>query len=265
MTTPGGGLPPPPLLEGELPLPLPPLAGGESPIRSEELTPPPEVAGPLDAGSTSPQPDVSPVILKSGMTVTLRICQVLPADGLTASERLLNSRPEIQTGDRFLADVIDPRPPTPALVGGVVTSITPPGRFGRPGYVGLQMTQLVQTNEGKTAWVPWRMDTADRRFATRMRRVLLSTLLGLEGAGTGASIGAQFFGGNMAFIGGGMGIGALVGMGYATFRRGVEANLEAGDSFEVVVGTTDFRPVSREWQTILFPAADTSGGKVKKK
>jgi hypothetical protein len=69
----------------------------------------------------------------------------------------------------------------------------------------------------------------------------------------------------MSFIGGGMGIGALVGMGYATFQRGLEANLESGDTFEIVVGTTDYRPVSREWQTILYPAADTSGGKVKKK
>jgi hypothetical protein len=244
---------------------MPPLSESASPIRASELTPPPAVAPRLHAGPTAPAPGVSPVVLKKGMTVTLRVCQVVPSDGLTASERLLNSRPAIQPGDRFLADLIDPRPPLPALVGGVVTSITPPGRFGRPGYVGLQMTQLVQTDEGKTDWIPWRMDMADRRFATRMRRVLLSTLLGLEGAGTGASIGAQFFGGNMAFIGGGMGIGALVGVGYATFQRGVEANLEPGDTFEIMVGTTDFRPVSREWQTILYPAADTSSGKVKKK
>jgi hypothetical protein len=147
-----------------------------------------------------------------------------------------------------------------------VTKITNPGRFGRSGFVSLQMTQLVQVNEGRTGWTPWRMDMADRRFATRMRRVLLSTLLGLEGAGTGASVGAQFSGGNMAFIGGGMGIGALVGMGYASFQRGTEANLEPGDTFEIVVGTTRFRPISREWQTILYPAgeAEASNRKAKK-
>ena len=142
--------------------------------------------------------------------------------------------------------------------------ITPPGRFGRPGYVSLQMTQLVQSTEGQTGMAPWRMDLADRRFATRMRRVLLTTLLGLEGAGTGASIGAQFSGGNMSFIGGGMGIGALVGLGYATLQRGTEANFEPGDTFQIVVGTTRYQPVSREWQTILYPAADPGVPKAKK-
>jgi hypothetical protein len=246
-----------------LPLPLPMLRA-ETPPHAVELPPKPAVAPPLAAEPTGPISKVDPVVLKAGLTVTLRVCQVLPADGFSAGERLLNSRPAIQEGDRFLAEVIDPCPPHPALVGGVVTKITEPGRFGRPGFVSMKMTQLVHTNQGKTEWIPWRMDMADRRFATRMRRVLLSTLLGLEGAGTGASVGVQYAGGNMAFIGGAMGIGALVGMGYASFQRGVEANLEPGDTFEIVVGTTDYRPVSREWQTILYPAADPSGGKVKK-
>jgi hypothetical protein len=64
----------------------------------------------------------------------------------------------------------------------------------------------------------------------------------------------------MAFIGGGLGIGALVGLGYASFQRGVEAALEPGDTFQITVGTTQYRPVSREWQTILYPAADAGGG-----
>jgi hypothetical protein len=198
---------------------------------------------------------VDPVVLREGLCVTIRVCQVIPADGLTSGERLLNSRPPIQPGDCFLAELIDPRPDYPVLVGGTVTEITEPGRFGKPGYVSLRMTQLVQTVEGGAAWVPWRMDTADRRFVTRMRRVLLTVLLGLEGAGTGASVGAQFSGGNMAFIGGGMGIGALVGFGYASFRKGTEANLEPGDMYEIVVGSTKLRPISREWETILYPAA----------
>jgi hypothetical protein len=194
------------------------------------------------------------------MVVTLRISQVLPKDGLTSGERLLNSRPAIQPGDCFLAEVVGPRQPYPVLVGGTVASITPPGRYGRPGHVSIRMTQLVQAAEGGAGVIPWRMDLADRRFTTKMRRVLLTTLLGLEGAGTGASIGAQFSGGNMAFIGGGMGIGALVGLGYASFQRGVEAVLEPGDTFQITVGTTQYRPVSREWQTILYPAADAGGG-----
>ncbi|WP_406695445.1 hypothetical protein V5E97_30935 [Singulisphaera sp. Ch08] len=220
---------------------------------------------PLTATPTGPIPRVPPLLLKSGLVVTLRVCQVVPTDGFSPGERLLNGRPAIQTGDSFLAEVIDPCPPYPILVGGTVTKITNPGRFGRAGYVSLQMTQLVQTLEGQTGWVPWRMDLADRRFATRMRRVLLTTLLGLEGAGTGASVGAQFSGGNMAFIGGGMGVGAIVGLGYASFQRGTEANLEPGDTFEIMVGSTHYRPVSREWQTILYPAADPNVGKVKNK
>ncbi|APW63474.1 hypothetical protein BSF38_05045 [Paludisphaera borealis] len=249
-----------------LPLPLPPASSSDAKSSHfDKLPPKPAVAPPMAAEPTGPISKVEPVVLKAGLTVTLRICQVLPADGFSAGERLLNSRPAIQEGDRFLAEVIDPCPPHPALVGGVVTRITGPGRFGRPGYVSMKMTQLVHTNQGKTEWIPWRMDMADRRFATRMRRVMLSTLLGLEGAGTGASVGVQYAGGNMAFIGGAMGIGAIVGMGYASFQRGTEANLEPGDTFEIVVGTTDYRPVSREWQTILYPAADPTGGKVKHK
>jgi hypothetical protein len=247
---------------GELPLPLPDARGGAEPY-SGELPPKPEVAPPLTAATTGPIPRVSPLVLRTGLAVTLRVCQVLPSDGFSPGERLLNSRPPIQTGDCFLAEVVDPCPPYPILVGGTVTAITNPGRFGRPGYVSLRMAQLVQANEGRTGWVPWRMDMADRRFSTRMRRILLTTLLGLEGAGTGASVGAQFSGGNMAFIGGGMGIGAIVGFGYASFQRGTEANFEPGDTFEIVVGSTSSRPVPREWQTILYPAADPSGGKVK--
>jgi hypothetical protein len=254
-----------PIRPEELPLPLPPGSVEEgAPAHGGELPPGPEVAPPLSAAPTGPIPRAEPVLLRAGLTVTLRVCQVISRDGLSAGERLLNSRPPIQPGDCFLAEVIHPAPPYPVLVGGTVSSITNPGRFGKPGYVGLQMIQLVQFERGRTGAIPWRMDLADRRFATKMRRVLLSTLLGLEGAGTGASIGAQFSGGNMAFIGGGMGIGALVGLGYATFQRGTEANFEPGDTFEIVVGSTHSRPVPREWQTILYPASEARVGKVKR-
>jgi hypothetical protein len=243
-----------------LPSPLPfPIE--EQPLLPRSLPPGPEVGPPLEAAPSSPMPRAEPIMLRSGLVVTLRICQVLPRDGLAAGERLLNSRPAIQCGDCFLAEVIEPCPPYPILVGGTVTGITPPRRFGHPGYVSIQMVQLVQAAGGGTGWVPWRMDLTDRRLSTKMRRVLLTTLLGLEGAGTGASIGAQFSTGNMAFIGGGMGIGALVGFGYASLMRGTEANLEPGDTFEITVGSTRFRPVPREWQTILYPAADAGGGR----
>jgi hypothetical protein len=38
--------------------------------------------------------------------------------------------------------------------------------------------------------------------------------------------------------------------------RGVEADLEPGDTFRVVVGTTSYHPVPRNWQTILYPAVE---------
>jgi hypothetical protein len=239
----------------DIPLPSPLLGPSEGrSVSPPKLREAPAIMPELNASPTAPGPRVAPFVLKAGRSVTLRISQVLPADGLTSGERLLNGRPAIQPGDCFLAEIIEPLPPFPILVGGTVTKITEPGHFGKPGYVGLQMTQLVQDAGGNRGVIPWRMDLADKRFNTKMRRVLLSTLLGLEGAGTGASIAAQFSGGNMAFIGGGLGIGALVGMGYASFQRGTEANLEPGDTFGITVGTTQFRPVSREWQTILYPA-----------
>jgi len=250
---------------GDVPLPLPlPRPDDDEASGPQDLPPRPRTAPELSAARTGPVPKAEPVLLKSGMHVTLRICQLLPTDGLSSGERLLNGRPSIQRGDCFLAEVIEPESPYPVLVGGTVKEIVGPGRFGRPGHVGLQMTQLVQGSEHEAGMAPWRMETADRRFATRMRRALLTTLLGLEGAGTGASVGAQFSGGNMAFIGGGMGIGALVGFGYASFQRGTEPNLEPGDTFQIVVGTTEYRPVSREWRTILYPAADPGYDKAKR-
>lgn len=242
---------------------LPP-AFKESVDRPRIPPPRPVVAPPLTAAPTSPRPKAAPALLHQGDSVTLRVCQLLPIDGLSPGERLLNSRPQIQPGDRFLAEVVKPCPPYPILVGGSVTKITPPGRFGRPGYVALQMTQLVQNVGGKSGLVPWRLDLADRGFSTRMRRVLLSALFGAEGIGMGASAGAQMTGGNVVFIGGGMGVGLLVGLGYSSFQRGTEADLEPGDTFQLVVGTTQFRPVSREWQTILYPAGDPSVKKSKK-
>ena len=51
--------------------------------------------------------------LQSGETVTLRIRQVIPRDGLTAGERLLSGRPAIAPGDRVVAEDVRPgvRPP----------------------------------------------------------------------------------------------------------------------------------------------------------
>ena len=92
--------------------------------------------------------------------------------------------------------------------------------------------------------------------------------MGLGGASVGASLGAQLLGpasANPVMVTGGAGIGLILGLGYASFQRGVEANLEQGDTFEVVVGTTSYRPVPRTALTTLFPAPDPSKGKAKGK
>jgi hypothetical protein len=190
------------------------------------------------------------------MAVTLRIRQVFPCDGLSPGERLLSGCQPTQPGDRFLAELITPHPTPPALVGGTVIKLDPPRRYGRPGRFTLQVTQLVETPDGRAQPVPWQFDTEDRRFKTRGRRAMLAALLGLEGTMLGAGVASEVARENPVFIGGGAAVGLLVGLGYASFQRGVEASLEQGDIFEIVVGTTSFRPIPRTALLTVFPAPD---------
>lgn len=207
-----------------------------------------------------------PPLLQTGQTVTLRIRQVFPADGLSPGERLLNSRSPIQAGDRFLAEILEPHCPHPPLVGGRVTRVKPSGCFGRPGYVTLELSQLVQMGDGQTRMIPWQVDLEDRGFPARLRRVILSTLLGAEGAALGATFGAQFANGNdMAWLGGFAGAGLVLGVAYATLQRGVDPHLEPGDTFHAVVGNLSCKPVPRDWQTVLYPAGDPDGRRRKGK
>jgi hypothetical protein len=257
-----------------------PVAAQPQPGRGEELPPPRVIApGPtLPPGELSPAPLVAPplpaapeppvvlpaeAVLQPGQKVTLRIRQVLPPDGLSPGERLLNSRPPIAPGDRFLAEIVEPACNPAALVGGTVTKVTPPGCFGRSGYVTLQLSQLVESMDGAARLLPWQLDLADHRTTTRVRRALVTALFGLEGAAIGAVLGSQnpnlpTYGTAEAIA---AGAGMLLGIGYASFQRGVEANLEQGDTFQVVIGTRCYRPLPRDLQTILYPA--TQPGKHK--
>ncbi|HTU88781.1 MAG TPA: hypothetical protein VMF69_01675 [Gemmataceae bacterium] len=234
-------------------------------MQSRELPPASPIAPPLPAVPTVPAAPPIEAVLRAGETVTLRIRQVVPPDGLSPGERLLNSRNPILTGDRFLAEVVQPPFHPPALVGGTVTKVTPPGWFGRPGYVTLQLSQLVETVDGASHPLPWRIDLADRRAATQTRRALLTALFGLEGAILGASIGFQNPNSPAvgAVVAGGAGGGLLLGLGYASFQRGLEASLEQGDTFRIVVGTMSYQPVPRDLQTILYPASDPSSKRKK--
>ncbi len=198
--------------------------------------------------------------------MTLRIRQVFPSDWFSPGERLLNGRPPIQPGDHFLAEVVKPPSIPQVLVGGTIVKVSPPRRFGRPGRITLEVAQLVESPDGKSQAIPWQFDTEDRSFATRRHRALLTALLGVEGAGVGASLGSQWSASVMKIpiiVGGSAGAGLIVGLGYASLQRGAEATLEPGDSFEVEVGTTTYRPLPRTALLNLYPAPDPSHHKGK--
>jgi hypothetical protein len=151
---------------------------------------------------------------------------------------------------------------------GTIVKVSPPRKFGRPGRITLQVAQLVETPDGTTQPIPWQFDTEDRSFATRSHRVLLAAILAVEGAGLGASLGSQWSTTVMKIpiiVGSSAGAGLILGLGYASFQRGTEASLEPGDSFEVVVGTTSYRPMAREAILKLYPAPDPSSHKEKHK
>jgi hypothetical protein len=191
--------------------------------------------------------------------VTLRIRQVIPLDGLSPGDRVLNGLPALVAGDRVLAEVIAPASQPPALVGGTVARIQPPRHFGKPGKVTLELGQLVLQPTGQTALVPWAFDLEDRRFNVKMRRRILLALFAAEGAGVGASVGSVLAGGNNPyFIGGGAGVGLISGIGYASLMPGHEATLEPGDTFEVEVGTLTYRPFPATPPLPLYPARDAA-------
>lgn len=242
----------------ELPPPqiMAPALGSESP-RNRELSPVPYVAPALMAAPTAPAPPPPPTLLRPGEAVTLRVLQVIPADGLSPGERLLNSRCPLLQGDRFLAEVIEPHCNGPALVGGMVSKVVKPGWFGRPGYVTLQLLQFIQTVDGKIQERPWRVNTQDRQLAARMRRALLTALITSEWTVVGLSAGAQDLAlHNGIWVGSAAAVGLLIGLGFASLQHGTEASLEPGDTFRIVVGTMKYQPVPKDWQTILYPAAD---------
>jgi hypothetical protein len=218
---------------------------------------------PIAPLSREPAPPFSQAaLLRPGQEVTLRIRQVIPRDGLSPGDRVLNGLPTLVAGDRVLAEVIAPGSHPAALVGGTVAHIAPPRRFGKPAKVTLELGQLVTRETGKSILVPWAFDLEDRRFNVKMRRKILLALFAAEGAGAGASLGSQFGGGNNPFyIGGGAGIGLLAGVGYASLMPGHQAALEPGDTFRITVGTLSYRPIRASPPLELYPAGDPSRAK----
>jgi hypothetical protein len=194
--------------------------------------------------------------LRPGETVTLRIRQVIPCDGLTPGERLLNGRPALAPRDRVVAEDVRPGMRLPALIGGTIVHIEPPKRFAKPGRVTLKLGQLVQTGPNGSELVPWVFDLEDRRFNIQMRRRLMLALFAAEGAGIGTSIGAQAGPASPAYLGLGAGVGLLTGIGYASLMPGRQASLEPGDTFKITVGTLSYRPFAPSPPLSLHPAPD---------
>ena len=194
--------------------------------------------------------------LRPGETVTLRVRQVIPSEGLTPGERLLSGRPAIIPGDRVVAEDVRPGVHPPALIGGTVVHIAPPRRFARPGRLTLELGQLVRAAPDRSELVPWVFDLEDRRFNVQMRRRLTLALFAAEGAGIGASLGAQAGPSSPAYLGLGAGVGLLTGIGYASLMPGREASLEPGDTFRITVGTLSYRPLAPSPPLSLHPAPD---------
>src|SRR5262245_45722152 len=100
---------------------------------------------PIAPAAPEPPPAASQTArLRPGETVTLRVRQVIPRDGLTPGERLLSGRPAIMPGDRVVAEDVRHGVHPPALIGGTIAHIAPPRRFAKPGRVTLELRQLVQ-------------------------------------------------------------------------------------------------------------------------
>jgi hypothetical protein len=182
----------------------------------------------------------------AGGKAVFRIRQVIPIDGLSRGERLLNSRPPLRAGDVFTAELVG-APGAPAvIVAGSVSAVTPPGRFGRPGKITVQF-----------AWPTggrWRGDVEDQRFTSAQRRRMIASLFLLEGAALGASVGAQFDRASSAATLAGGGAGLLLGVAYASVQPGRPASLEPGDRLAVVVGTTCVRKIPPEAPLTVYPA-----------
>jgi hypothetical protein len=155
-----------------------------------------------------------------------------------------------------VAEVVQPNMHLPALIGGTIVHIEPPRRFAKPGRVTLKLAQLVQAAPDRAELVPWVFDLEDRRFNAQMRRLLTLALFAAEGAGIGASLGAQAGPSNPGYLGLGAGVGLLTGIGYASLMPGRQANLEPGDTFKIVVGTLSYQPLSPSPPLSLHPAPD---------
>jgi len=193
-----------------------------------------------------------PAQLCEGAKVELRVRQVIPKDGLSRGERLLNSLPPLQPGDVFTAELVEAPGRGSVILAGCVESVTPPKRFGRPGNVSVKLAWPVGpdgSNPGK-----WGFNIEDQRFTSAQRRRAITSLFLLEGAVLGAAAGTALVDGKSAATLGGIGVGMLLGVAYASFQPGQAASLEPGDTLSVSLGATCAKKLPPELPLTIFPA-----------
>lgn len=211
------------------------------------------------AASAPPSPDTnSDGILRPGSAAKLRVRQVIPVDGLSRGERLLNGRPPLREGDVFTAE-LPTLPGQPELIlAGCVGTITPPRRFGRPGTVDIKLAWPLA---GGNRPGGWEFNVEDQRFTSAYRRRAITALFLAEGFALGTSVGATVDRGKAGATLAAGGVGLLLGVAYASLQPGQEASLEPGDTLSVVVGSTAAKKLPPDAPLTVFPAREPEGEK----
>lgn len=187
--------------------------------------------------------------IASGTEVNLRVRQVIPADGLSRGERMLNGEHPVKPGDVFTAEwPVAPGQP-PIILAGCVREVIPPRRFGRPGKISVNIAWPFDASGRQ-----WNFDIEDQRFTSAQKRHAITTLFLAEGFALGASVGANIDHGKSGATLGGGGVGMVLGLAYASLQPGQAASLEPGDTLAVVVGSTEVRKLPPETPLKVYPA-----------
>jgi len=198
-----------------------------------------------------------------GAKVNLRVRQVIPVDGLSRGERMLNGQHPVKAGDVFTAELPGPAEQPSIILIGCVEEVTPPGRFGRAGKISVKLAWPFDPSGNQRD--SWGFDVEDQRFSSAYKRRAITSLFLVEGFTLGASVGSTLDRGKAAATLGGGGIGLLLGVAYASLQPGQAASLEPGDTLSVAVGTTEARKLPPESPLKVFPAHEPEEEKHMKK
>jgi hypothetical protein len=195
-----------------------------------------------------------PMLMDNGMAapgtkVNLHVRQVIPGDGLSRGERMLNGDHPVKPGDVFTAEWPVAPGESPIILAGCVNEVVPPRRFGRPGSISVQIAWPFDASGNQ-----WSFDIEDQRFTSAQKRRAITALFLAEGFALGASVGSNIDQGKSGATLGGGGVGMVLGLAYASLQPGQAASLEPGDTLEVVVGSSEVRKLPPEVPLKVYPA-----------